>query len=155
MDASTWAAWWGAIVGTSAVAWQIFCWFRSGPRLKVTASTNMQVVSPDQGTDETLYINVVVVNVGDKPTTLTHLCGHTYRNRLDRLRGKREKIFVINTGPESPIPHKIEVGDRWSAMVGQDSAEKLAGTSILSIGVQHSMQSKPTLKAVRLPPTNG
>ena len=133
MDASTWAAWWGAASGTLAVAWEVFRWHRSGPRLEVAASPNMQYITPGVSIDETLYINVVVTNVGDKPTTLTHFCGHTYRNWFDRIRGKREKAFVVNTGPESPIPHKLEVGERWSAMTKQDKAIEIAGDSLFYI----------------------
>ena len=115
----------------------------------MTASANMQYITPGRPIDKTLYINVVVVNVGDCPTTLTHFCGFTYKSWFHRLRRKRDKAFVINTGPESPIPHKIEVGEQWSAMALQDKAKELCGNSRLYIGVQHAMQSRPTLRFVQ------
>lgn len=148
MDASTWAAWWGAVVGSIAVAWQVFCWSRSGPRLKVRVSANMISITPGQPVDETLYINVDVVNVGDRPTTLTSLCGETYKNRFGRIWRKRQKAFVVNTGPESPIPYKLGVGERWSAMTRQEGAKELAGSSLVYMGVLHASQSKAKLKLV-------
>jgi hypothetical protein len=150
MDASTWAAWWGAGSGTLAVAWEIFSWLRSGPRLRVTASPNMQYITPGVGFDDTVYIHVNVTNVGDQPTTITHFFGQTYRSRLDRLRNKREKAFVVNTGTESPIPHKIDVGETWYAMAPQLPAEEIASNSLLYLGVQCASHKKPRLVRVRL-----
>jgi hypothetical protein len=149
------AAWWGAICGTLALFWEIFSWYRSGPRLVVSASPNMQYVTPGVGIDPTTYINVSVTNVGDQPTTLTHFCGHTYHNWLDYIRKKPDKSFIVNTGPESPIPHKIDVGERWSAMTRQDKAIELAGDSLFYLGVVHATQVKPVLIRVHLPQGNG
>lgn len=150
MDASTWAAWWGAASGTLAVVWEVFRWTRSGPRLEVIASPNMQIITPGEGIDETLYINVVVTNGGDAPTTITHFCACTYRNWFDRLRRKKSQQFVINPGPESPIPHKIQVGERWSAMTLQEKAAGLVGDSLFYIGVQHALARKPNYVRVKL-----
>ena len=155
MDASTLAAWWGAVCGTLALFWEIFSWYRSGPRLSVTASPNMQLITPGLAMDTTVYINVSVTNVGDQPTTLTNFYGHTYRNWLDRIRNKPDKIFVVNTGPESPIPHKIDIGERWSAMTRQDKAIEIAGGSLFFIGIVHAMRVKPVLVRVHLPRGNG
>lgn len=109
----------------------------------------MILITPGEAIDKTLYINIDVVNVGDRPTTLTNLCGETYKNRFDRLRRKRQKAFVVNTGPESPIPHKLGVGERWSAMTKQEGAKELAGSSLVYMGVLHASHSKAKLKLVR------
>jgi len=149
MDASTWAAWWGAVSGTLAVVWEIFRWARSGARLQVFASPNMQYVIPGQGIDDTLHINVVVTNVGDSPTTITHFVGCTYRNWFDRLRRKRLRLFVITTGPEAPIPFKIAPGERWSAMPPQQQAVDLADGAMFYVGVQHALARRPQYVRVK------
>lgn len=155
MDASTWAAWWGAVSGSLAVAWEVFRWSRSGPKLQVIATPNMQIITPGEGIDDTLYISVVVTNGGDSPTTITHFCACTYRNVFDRLRGKKDQLFIINSGPESPIPHKILVGERWSARILQQKAAELVGSSLFYIGVQHALASKPNHVRVKLPRGDG
>lgn len=150
MDASTWAAWWGAVSGSLAVVWEVFRWANSGPRLQILASPDMQLITPGYGIDETRYINVVVTNSGDSPTTITHFCACTYRNWFDRLRRKKSQLFVINTGQEAPIPYKIEPGERWSAMTPQKQAMELAGNNLFYIGVQHALARRPNYVRVRL-----
>jgi hypothetical protein len=143
MDASTMAAWWGAISGTLVLVWEIFRWGRSGPRVRVTASPNMKLMTPGVGIDKKTYISVDAVNVGDSPTTLTHFCACTYKNWFDRARGKKSQLFVISPGPESPIPYKLQVGERWSALTDQSRAVASAQGELFYIGVQHVLASKP------------
>ena len=110
----------------------------------------MQFITPGEGIDESLYINVVVTNGGDSPTTLTHFCACTYRNWFDKLRGKKNQQFVIMPGPGSPIPHKIQVGETWSTMTPQQKAIDLAGDSLFYIGVQHALAENPNYVRVKL-----
>jgi hypothetical protein len=120
MEASVLAAWWGAITGTLALIWEMFTWFRKGPRLRLMATSDMQIVIPGVGLDKTLHISVTVRNVGDSATTLTHFCGISYSGWFNRLRRKRSGLFVITTGAESPIPFKLGAGETWSGMALQD-----------------------------------
>lgn len=150
MNASTWAAWWGALSGTLLVLWEIFRWLRSGPRLRIMASSNMRLITPGHGVEDTVYINVVVTNSGDAPTTITHFCACTYRNLFAKLRGKREQLFIINPGPESPIPCKLPVGEQWSSRTPQQKAVELAGRSRFYIGVQHALAKRPQYVRVNL-----
>lgn len=154
MNASTWAAWWGALSGTLLVLWEIFRWSRSGPQLRVTASPNMQYITPGHGIDETLYINVVVTNKGDAPTTITHFCACTYKNHFARLRRKKERLFVINPGPETRIPCKLEVGEVWTAMTSQQKAMEAASGDHFYVGVQHALANRPRYVRVKLPAGN-
>jgi hypothetical protein len=153
MEPSVLAAWWGALTGTLALLWEMFTWFRKGPRLRLSATTNMQVITPSIGLDETLRISLSVRNVGDSPTTLTHFCGMSYSGRFNRLRRKRSGLFVVTTGPESPIPFKLGAGETWSGMVLQDQViGSLPEPDMwLYLGVQHSMAEKPDVVRVRLP----
>ena len=157
MDASTIAAWWGAIAGTLAIAWEIFRWFHSGPRLKLSASTNMQTVTPGLGIDETLRVLLNVRNVGDSATTITHFVGVAYANRFSRWRGKREKLFVVTTGPEAPVPFRLEPGATWSGMVIQSQVAAACSSkeSEVFLGVQHATAEKPSLVRVFLPQQSG
>ena len=117
----------------------------------------MQVIRPGIGIDESLWVSVSVRNVGNAATTLTHFCGVTYNNRFNEFRGESSRRFVITTGPESPIPHKLGPGETWSGMVPQEAlaASVAASGARLHLGVQHSMAEKPALVRVDLPTDNG
>jgi hypothetical protein len=78
----------------------------------------------------------------------------TYNGRLNRLRGKGSKLFVITTGVESPIPHVLGPGETWSGMVRQDQVVASMETpqTLVYLGVQHSMAEKPVLVRVEIQP---
>ncbi len=80
MNPSDWkisdiAAWWGAVIATLALVWNIVVALRSGARIQVTATPNMLYIPSDPITKDKKYIYVKAVNRGTAPTTITHLCG--------------------------------------------------------------------------------
>ena len=86
------AAWWGAAIATLVLGWDVDKHVRSGPRLRVRANPNMEIVGYEVklGLMETVLpkgtklIHVDVTNVGDQPTTLTHFVFFAYRSRALR-----------------------------------------------------------------------
>ena len=106
-----------ALVATAILIWDVVKWLRSGPRLKVRASSNMIVLNdPDPSRHGKTFISVVVTNMGHSPTTITNLGLVLFRNRWDQLRRNPDKQFVV-TGPEAaqhlPLPHVLNVGEQW------------------------------------------
>lgn len=153
VDASTVAAWWGAVLATIVFIWEIYKWSRTGARLRVTANPEMQQVIPDVGIEPELYINLVVANVGDAPTTITHLLGYVFASRWQTLRGKRIKAFVILPGQGANYPHLLEPGNTWSAWILQSEVERfMAKGHIIHVGIHHSMAEKAATAYVQLSP---
>src|SRR6266702_2994411 len=97
LSASDWAAWWGAILATIVFAWEIVKWFRAGPRLRVRTAPEMQMEDGCGGLSPEKYITFSVVNVGDAPTTVTHLFLTYYSSWLRRVfrRPSREMIVAL------------------------------------------------------------
>ena len=138
------AAWWGAIVSSIVFLWDIYKWFISGARLKLTVAGNMQRVN-NSGVDPTIYINIGVRNVGDSPTTITHLVGRVFKNSFDAFRGKVSSEFVISPGSGELInyPYLLNPGTTWSALVPQENIEAMRTKGkIIRLGVIHSMHRK-------------
>lgn len=74
MNASDVAAWWGAIIATLVLVWDVFKWRKSRFSIKVSASPNMSSLNPlKEKLEDDKNIFVEVVNRGDKVITLTHL----------------------------------------------------------------------------------
>lgn len=90
------AAWWGAIIATLALAWNIIVAVRSGARIHVTANPNMKIYPKTPITGDKSYIAVTAVNSGTSPTTITHFCGFSAPS-LWKLIRKQTQQFVITT----------------------------------------------------------
>lgn len=147
-------AWWGAIVATLILIWDVYKWKRSGPMLKVTARPNMRSMEKNS---EGVYIIVEVSNIGDKSTTLTHLVGVCYKSRLAMFHRKPNySFFVPNTMSTNPLPFLLIPGDHWMGGIDQRNLEKefkeksIKNISYLYCGVNDSSKSKPALVRVKL-----
>jgi hypothetical protein len=138
-----------AIVSTVVLCWQIFVWFRAGPRLKISASPNMKTMP---SSDKTTYVVANVRNVGTQQTTITHVIIHAYRNWWHRLRNKPSDTFIVNHRLPAayPLPHVIVAGRTFMSMIVQDEqVEKLSRERLLFVGIIHSFRERPILARVR------
>lgn len=116
MTASEIAAWWGAVIATAVLAWDIFKWLRSGVRLKIRAIPNMQVAGDASGKN---LVFVEAVNRGDKSTTITHCAIYEFASTFNRLRGKRKAQGLVPYPDGPALPYELAPGQRWSATVAQ------------------------------------
>jgi hypothetical protein len=139
-----------AIVSTSVLIWQIFVWFRTGPRLRVSASTNMMTLG-DPLRDGKTYIVVNVRNVGTEQTTITHVVMFAYRSWLYRLRNKPSRTFLFNHHVAAyPLPYVLEAGKTFMSMVAQDpSVENMSRENLLYVAIVHSFSKRPLLARVQ------
>jgi len=149
-SASDFAAWWGAVVATLAVIWNIIVAIRSGARVHVRANPDMQVFPRQPITGDKTYISVTAVNRGNSSTTITHCCGYYTKNIWDRIRGKKQQFFVnTDVSLGKPIPYVLRPGEEWSNMADQmDIQEKCAG-GLLYIGIIHNQRKRPVYKRVK------
>lgn len=151
MESETLAAWWGSITGTLALGWEILRWYGSGPKLKVRAVCDMQILQGSKLGEES-YVSVSVRNVGDQPTTITHFMGKHFPSWFSRYVQRRGRLFAVIPGPEGRVPHLLGPGETWAAMVIQSEVESLyGGKGSIFIGVQHSMSEKPALVKLVMP----
>jgi hypothetical protein len=150
LSASDWAAWWGAILATVVFSWDIVKWLGSGPRLRVRSAPEMQMENERGGLDPEKYITFSVVNVGDAPTTVTHLLLTYYSSWLRRLlrRASREMIVArIHLAP--PLPKLLSVGDTWTgAMLQTPEIDKMLSDGLLYCGVRDESSSDCTLARI-------
>jgi len=146
------AAWWGAIIATLVLLWDMYKWKRSGPIINVSALPNMQTVGKiPNHLEGKKYIAVEVTNTGDKKTTITHLVVFHYKSLFRKIRGKKDKSFFVATPALFPpsLPHMIEPGERWLGGVEQTSElEEMSKNGYLYCGVYHSSGKKPILQRV-------
>jgi len=145
------AAWWGAVIASLVLAWDIYKWKRSGPFINVSASPNMKIFgSVPGGNENKTYVVVEVTNIGNQKTTLTHLVSFHYSTLLRKIRKKHDKCFFVPTPALSqPLPHILDAGERWLGAIEQnEELEEFSRNGYLLCGVCHSSGKKAILQRV-------
>jgi len=152
MTASDIAAWWGAIVASIVVLWDVFKWRASQVNLRVSAQPNMRTVTHSGKLDDDLNIFVEAVNNGDKSTTITHLVVKHYSNIFYRLRGKTSmQGLVALPGGTQPLPFELGPGKRWAGLIDQKEVEAKAGINgYFYCGIIHTASKNDKLVRVRI-----
>ncbi len=146
LSITEYAAWWGAIIATFTLLWNIYKWIKRGAKVIVRISPNMRQMGEGR-----TFIFVEVVNRGDLPTTITHLVGVYYPSILKRLLRKKHNYIYPYPGHGPAIPFMLNPGDRWTGSIDQAEAEKkFKGKGFFYCGVIHSTKKKPVFKRVDL-----
>jgi len=157
MDLSAWtasdyAAWWGAVIATLALAWNIVVALRAGARVKVRATPNMMIMPRQPVTGDRRFIFVTAVNRGSAPTTITHFLGFHAASVLHLIRRNREH-FAVNTGGGLGLhlPYVLQPGQEWQGMADQQELAESFRGGFLFVGVQHNQRNRAVYVRVRLP----
>lgn len=153
MDVFQVAAWWGAIVATLVLGWDVYKWRKSRASVRVSASPNMQTLnSLESRLEDDKNIFVEVVNQGDRLITITHVVVKHYKNIWDRLRNKPSMQGLIpNPVGQQPIPYELEPGKRWTGLIDQRDIEAKSGNGgYFYCGVSHTASKKSVYVRVNL-----
>lgn len=107
-----------AVVATGALALEIRRWFESGPRLRLSLMADAAIWNGHISNDRYFVLNVT--NIGNLPTTITHMVLLDYENIFGYLT-KRPKWQALVNEPQPQtghgrIPHVIEPGKIWMGM---------------------------------------
>lgn len=146
------AAWWGAIVSSVVLLWDIYKWKHQGPRLVMRLSPNMQVWG-DPSREGKTWVSVTVSNVGDRPTTIKGVGIVYYKSWLTRLRNRAENKAVFpKPSDDFPLPLVLNPGDEWGGLIPQKLIDKnidmeaMSQSGHLLIWVSRSDEQRTLLK---------
>lgn len=143
-------AWIGATTGLASLIWNIYTKVTANrPKLVVKAYANMvQMPSPPRNPR---FLRVTVQNVGTASTTLTNLEFFKLVPRWKRLlyklhlKKRGEEIHAILNDYRGPqIPHKLEVGSEWVALM-----ERWSRTRVSRIGLRQTGFAVPSITRSR------
>ena len=145
MSASDIAAWWGAIIATIVLGWDVFKWKKTGYQLRLSVLPSRQAVEAGGFVASPRYIIIEVVNIGDKRTEITHVVGSIYKSHLQRLRKKpAESFLVLKPEFSSTFPCLLEPGQRWMGGINQTEELGIKSRSgLFYCGIVHSGSLKP------------
>lgn len=136
-------AWWGAIVATIVLLWDIYKWKKAGPRIKFKVRSGMIVIG-DPERDNQAFISVEATNTGDRPTTITNIVVQHYNTYFAMLRHKPSNTMIMNNpSPSRPLPYVLNPGSVWQGLAPQTpEIEALALDGYLVCGLCHSHSDK-------------
>ena len=146
---TTLVAWWGAVIATVVLLWDVYKWRHGGPKVTMQVRTGMAIYGDEEMKGKTLVV-ADVTNTGDRATTLINMTMTWYPSRWLWLLGKpKQQFFVKNPGRHAGFPHKLEVGDTWNGFIDQDEAlGKLAQEGLLYCNLYCSSQKRPISRRV-------
>jgi hypothetical protein len=132
-----------AVLSSAIALWEFWKW-RNRNAIRLTCTPNM-IEMPRRNKEA--YIVANVVNLGDRPTTITHLCGYYWKTHWDYLLRRNRLSFIVN----SPnVPKVVQPGEQWMGQIIQDKEMDQRLTSgVLKIGVFHSLSKKEIMRRVR------
>lgn len=149
IDTTEVVAWWGAVIATVVFAWDIYKWKSAGAKLRMSVSSGMLMTGGksywNTESADKLHIVVRLSNIGDRPTTITHLAFLYFPTWFSRLRGRPKHSFIaVNPNPGQPIPHEMKEGTIWIGTTDQTpDFEQYATEGHLIAQIFHSHSTRP------------
>lgn len=143
-------AWWGAIVATGVLIWDVYKWKSSGARLRLKVQAGMKMLG-DPAREQETWVTVRVTNVGNQPTTITTVGLRHYASWWDYVRRKPAKSFIIPQPSLShqTLPHVLDVGQEWlGGAVQTCDIETMAEDGRLVIEVYDAVHNRPVIGRV-------
>jgi hypothetical protein len=132
-------AWWGAVIATVVLIWDIYKWKTSGPKLKFKVSPNMIVVG-DPTREGTTFISA------------TNLVIQHYTNYFNMLRNKPSTSMIVKSpSTVQPLPFILQPGQVWQGLAIQNEEfEILAKDGYLVCGLCHSHSDKEIDRRIKI-----
>ena len=148
---TTFLAWWGAIISTAVLAWDVYKWLKTG-HPKIVMSSNGNFVQA-QSNSAQKFIVVRVTNNGDKPTTISLITYRYYETKPSKGHKQQPKergFFNRPISATAQLPYKLDVGVEWSGMFLQtEEIERMAKQGYLYIEVEDTSTKSSALKNTR------
>ena len=139
-------AWWGAVVATFILLWDVYKWKTSGPKIRFCAKPGMKTINMPTHDGKT-WINATAENIGTRATTITNLGIRYYKNWLTRALRKPDSSWVVGMPEPNPnysIPHVLQPGGVWQGLAEQtEEHEKLSREGHLVCELYYSQSRKP------------
>lgn len=142
------------VVATAALALEVRRWVESGPKLRLSVMEHALVTSDDS---RNAYIAVTAINVGEVPTTITHLTIQRFPSLLAYIRAKPSWTALVPKphldGLPPNLPKLLNTGEQWLGLANRtEDLLEMAKKERLYIGVVHSFAKKPVLERLLFKP---
>ncbi|MBW7469462.1 hypothetical protein [Marinobacter sp. F4218] len=144
-------AWWGAVIATLVLLWDVVKWLNSGASLKSRIVLNThyddgEVIKREKTEHgETItyesYCHIEVVNTGSLPTTVMGIRATHSKNKSGMQMSVTQQVFTEHFGKN--LPHVLGPGEVWSCRLPMDRYSNLFEHGTPEVRLSVSTKSKP------------
>lgn len=158
MQSIDYVAWWGALVATMLLLWDIAKWIKTGPiireRIKVDTSypdgkvLGVEKTENGEARELATYCHIELVNTGTLPTTIMGICAsHIDNQNLGQMEVTNQRFLPHY---EKFLPYILTPGEVWSCRLEMSDIHRLAerGKSYIEVTLSH--RRKPIVIRPRL-----
>ena len=149
MNGTDIAAWWGAIIATLVLVWDIY---KQRSRKPILFINTTEIVHPNS------LIEIQVSNLGSKATTITEVYVHPVPGRvIDKLTGEEKMIpsggYRSSVKPDErfPLPHRLEPGGVWVGSIDPKNIDHIHLAEHVIIKVRDERSEKAARRIVSVP----
>jgi len=145
--------WWGAILATVALCWNIWNSLDFRPKIKVrlkpnTSYPDARVISTEKtqqrvSSELVLYCHIEITNIGKLPATVTNIELTHSTNKSGSLVSSSE-CFINHSKDQAPM--LISPGALWSCRLEMDKVYRMAKQGTPEIHVSVSYKDTPIVK---------
>lgn len=144
MDASDYAAWYGALIATTVLVWDVIKWKSAGPVIVGDAHAGWESYGIQQ-TEGLALTTVRLTNNGGRPTTLVSWGMYWYPAGASLDDKKARHAFLVQGGlaGTGKVPCKIESGDVWNGLIKENEKfhrMQREGTLVFGFGFSHQVE---------------
>ena len=157
MGSTAVVAWWGAVIATLVLLWDVVKWLNSGASLKSRMVLNTHYddgeVKKREKTEhgETItyesYCHVEVVNTGSLPTTVMGIRATHSKNKSGMQISVIQQTFTEHFGKK--LPYVLGPGEVWSCRLPMDRYWTLFKHGTPEVRLSVSTRSKPVVIRAR------
>lgn len=149
--AINYVAWWGAIIATLLLIWDVMKWFKSGARIRALAWSNVWYMDGEVTKSEKVeggvskvladYCHIELINTGNLPTTIMGIeAAHTPGKIVDQYSGRfgfTRQAFTPHFNKK--LPAALAPGEVWSCRFAMSNLVELAkhGSPYIKVHVSH------------------
>lgn len=167
MQGIDYVAWWGAVVATLVLLWDVAKWFRSGPKIKQRIQLDtfypdskvLSVEKLESGESKELaaYCHIEIVNTGTLPTTIMGISATHMGGRQNGQASLSNQSFTPHYG--KTLPHVLPPGEVWNCRLEMSDLHMLArrGEPYIEVFVSHKNSPiviKPKMAANKINPVD-
>lgn len=136
--------WVGAVTGVLALTWNIYRLKHEGAVVRLSVSRSPSIRGGENA-------SVTVVNVGQQPTTFTHLLLMRHKSAIHRLFFRMpESVQAIDPESNESLPINLRPGDIWHGTIKEATIRReLDCEGVKYIFVYHAFSRSPAIARLR------
>ena len=126
------AAWWGAIIATVVLVWDVVKWSRDKPRVRISTSMPVSYWDSESIEETTLdgkvveklksYCHIEIINRGNVPTTIVSVCCSNKPGE-GMVEHSNHDIFIHDG---NRLPHVLGAGQLWSCRIPESGVKNIS-----------------------------